>query len=85
MLAASRLYNVDDRMINTCGTVAGMRTDKTTRNIQRKSDTAPLCPSQIPYDLTWDRTNVAAVDSQVLRVWSHGTGHKRRVHPNTPQ
>jgi hypothetical protein len=71
-------------MINRCGTVAGMRTDKRTRSILRKSDPAPLCSSQIPHDLTWDRTHVAAVESQVLTVWSYGTGQKRRVHPIYP-
>jgi hypothetical protein len=58
-------------MIKRCGTVAGMRTDKGTRSIARKSDVAPLCASQIPHDLTWDRTHVAAVESQVLTVWSY--------------
>jgi hypothetical protein len=30
----------------------------------------PLCPAQIPHDLTWDRTRAAAVASQRLTAWA---------------
>jgi hypothetical protein len=30
----------------------------------------PLCPPQIPHDLTWDRTRAAAVGSQRLTAWA---------------
>jgi hypothetical protein len=30
----------------------------------------PLCPPQIPHDLTWARTRAAAVGSQQLAAWA---------------
>jgi hypothetical protein len=30
----------------------------------------PLCPPQIPHDLTWDRPQAAAVGSQRLTAWA---------------
>jgi hypothetical protein len=30
----------------------------------------PLCPPQIPHDLTWDRTRAASVGSQRLTAWA---------------
>jgi hypothetical protein len=35
-----------------------------------KTCTVPLCPPQIPHDLTWDRTRVAAVGSRRLTAWA---------------
>jgi hypothetical protein len=43
-----------------CGTVGGM-SDKENRNTRRKPAPVPLCPSQIPHDLTWARTLAVAV------------------------
>jgi hypothetical protein len=36
------------------------------RNIQRQSASVPLCPPQIPHDLTWAQTRAAAVGSRRL-------------------
>jgi hypothetical protein len=30
----------------------------------------PFCPPQISYDFIWDRTRVAAVESQLLTAWA---------------
>jgi hypothetical protein len=48
------------------GAVGGMRIGKGNRSIGRKPAPVPLCPPQIPHDLTWDRTRTAAVGSQRL-------------------
>jgi hypothetical protein len=36
------------------------------RSTRRKPAAVPLCPPQIPHDLTWARTLAAAVGSQQL-------------------
>jgi hypothetical protein len=41
-------------MVNECGTVCGMRIDRGNRSTRRKPAPVPLCPPQIPRDLTWD-------------------------------
>jgi hypothetical protein len=48
------------------GAVGGMRIDRGNRSTRRKPAPVPLCPPQIPHDLTWDRTRAAAVRSQRL-------------------
>jgi hypothetical protein len=37
------------------GAVGGMIIGKRNLNTRRKSAPVPLCPPQIPHDLTWDR------------------------------
>jgi hypothetical protein len=46
----SRLYIIDDRMINEYGAVGGMRTGR--GSTRRKPAPVAHCPPQIPYDLT---------------------------------
>jgi hypothetical protein len=46
--------------------VGGMRIDRGYRSTRRKPAPVPLCPPQIPHDLTLDRTRAAAVGSQRL-------------------
>jgi hypothetical protein len=36
------------------GAFGGMRIGKGNRNIRRKTAEVPLCPPQIPHDLTWE-------------------------------
>jgi hypothetical protein len=48
------------------GVVGRMRIGRGNRSTQRKPAPVPLCPPQIPHDLTWDRTRAAAVGSQRL-------------------
>jgi hypothetical protein len=44
------------------GAVGGMRIGRGNRSTRRKPTPVPLCPPQIPHDLTWDRTRDAAVE-----------------------
>jgi hypothetical protein len=53
---------VDDE----CGPVGGMRIGSGNRSTRSKPAPVPLCPPQIPYDLTWARTRAAAVGSRRL-------------------
>jgi hypothetical protein len=53
-----------------CGAVGGMRTDRGKRSTRRKRDPLPLCPPQIPHDLTWVRIQTAAVGSRRLTACS---------------
>jgi hypothetical protein len=48
-------------MIDYCGAVGGITIGKGNRSTQRKPASVPLCPPQIPHDLTWVRTRAAAV------------------------
>jgi hypothetical protein len=52
---------IDD---DECGAVGGMRTGRGNRSTRRKLATLPLFPPQMPHDLTWDRTQTAAVGSR---------------------
>jgi hypothetical protein len=52
------------------GAVVGMRIGRGNRSTRRKPAPVPLCPPQIPHDLTWDRTRGAAVGSQRLTAWA---------------
>jgi hypothetical protein len=45
------------RMIDDeCGIVRGMTIGRGNRSTRRKPAPVPLCPPQIPHELTWDRT-----------------------------
>jgi hypothetical protein len=55
------------RMIDDeCGAVGGMKIGRGNRIAQKKPTPMPLCPPQIPHDLTWTRTRTAAVGSRRL-------------------
>jgi hypothetical protein len=41
-----------------CGAVGGMRIGRGNRSTRRKPVPVPLCPPQIPHDLTWARTGL---------------------------
>jgi hypothetical protein len=56
----------DDDDGNWCGAVSGMRTGGGNRSTQRKPAPVPLCPLQIPHDLTWDQTWATTMGSQQL-------------------
>jgi hypothetical protein len=47
-----------------CGAVGGMRIGRGNRSARRKPSPVPLCPPQIPRELTWARTWAAAVGSR---------------------
>jgi hypothetical protein len=55
MLSISSLYTIGDRMVNEYGAVGGMRMGR-----GNQSTHMPLCPPQIPQDLTWDQTQAAS-------------------------
>lgn len=57
-LTVSRLHSVCDRMINEYGIGRG------NRSVRRKAVPVPLCPLQIPQDLSWDRTREQAGGSR---------------------
>jgi hypothetical protein len=54
------------QMIDDCGAIRGMKVGRGNQNTRRKPAPVPLCPLQIPHDLTWARTQAAAVGSQRL-------------------
>jgi hypothetical protein len=58
---------IDD---NDYGAVGGMRIGRGNRSTRRKPAPVPLCPLQIPHDLTWDRTRAAEVGNQRLTAWA---------------
>jgi hypothetical protein len=49
-----------------CGAVGGMKIGYGNRSTRTKPAPVPLCPPQIPHDLSWARTRAAAVGSQRL-------------------
>jgi hypothetical protein len=65
LLYQPRMINDDDY-----GAVGGMRVGRGNRSTRKKPAPVPLCPPQIPHDLTWDRTRDAAVGSQRLTAWA---------------
>jgi hypothetical protein len=62
LLYQRRIIDYDDE----CGPVGGMRIGRGHRRTRRKPAPTPLCPPQIPHDLTWVRTRAAAVESRRL-------------------
>jgi hypothetical protein len=65
LLYQPRMIDDDDY-----GAVDGIRIGKGNRSTRRKPAPVPLCPPQIPHDLTWDRTRAAAVGGQWLTAWA---------------
>jgi hypothetical protein len=57
------------QMMDVYGEFGGMRTGRENWSTQSKPAPVPLCPPQIPHDLTWDRTQAATVESQRLTAW----------------
>jgi hypothetical protein len=51
-----------------CGAVGGMRIGTGNRSTRRKAAPLPLCPPQIPHDLTYARTWAAAVWSRLKNL-----------------
>jgi hypothetical protein len=50
--------------------VGGMRIGGGNRIIRRKPAPVSFCPPQIPHDLTWARTTVAALGNRQLTSWA---------------
>jgi hypothetical protein len=55
-----------------CGAVGGIRIGRGNRSTHRKPTPVPLCPPQIPHDLTWARIQAAARKPATNRL-SYGT------------
>jgi hypothetical protein len=51
---------------NECEAVGGMRIGRGNRSTRNKPAPMPLCPPQIPHDLTWARTRAAVVGCRQL-------------------
>jgi hypothetical protein len=66
---------IDD---DDCGAVGGMRIGRGNRSTRRKPAPVPLCPLQIPHDLTWARTRAAAVGSRATNRLSYGTAYTEK-------
>jgi hypothetical protein len=49
-----RPHTADDRMIDECGTVCGIRIRRGNRNTRRTFALVSLYPPQIAHDMTWD-------------------------------
>jgi hypothetical protein len=57
-----------------CGAIGGMRIGRGNRSTRRKHSPMPLCPPQIPHDMTRARTRTAADTYSVgVLVTYHGT------------
>jgi hypothetical protein len=52
------------------GAVGGLIIGMGNRSTRRKSVPVPLCPPQIPRDLTWARTRAVAVESRRPTAWA---------------
>jgi hypothetical protein len=66
LLCQPHMIDGDDE----CGAVGGMRTVRRNRNTRRIYVPLPLCPPQIPHDLTRARTRATAVGSRWLTAWA---------------
>jgi hypothetical protein len=53
-----------------CGAIGGMRIGRGSRSTRRKPAPMPLCPPQIPHDLTRAGTRATAVGSRRLTAWA---------------
>jgi hypothetical protein len=70
MLSVSKLQSVNNRLINECGAVGGMRTGRGNEITRRKPASVPLRPPQILHELSWNWTRLSAVASQRLTAWA---------------
>jgi hypothetical protein len=61
------MVNVDEY-----GVTVRIRTGNVNRITMRKLPAMPLCPQQIPYDLTWEGTLAAAEGSQNYGMGQRG-------------
>jgi hypothetical protein len=52
-----------------CGAICGLKIDRGTRSTRRKPAPVPLCPPQIPHNLTQARTRAARMGTKLLTAW----------------
>jgi hypothetical protein len=53
-----------------CGAIGGMKIGSGNLSIRRKPAPVPLCPPQIPHDLTRARTRTAAMGIRWVTAWA---------------
>jgi hypothetical protein len=53
-----------------CVAIGGMKISRGNRSTRRKPAPMPLCPPQIPHDLTWAGSRAAAVGSRRVTAWA---------------
>jgi hypothetical protein len=58
------------RMMYDYGTVGEMRISRVSPSFRRKPAPMPICPPQIPHDLTWDWIRAARMGCRRLTVWA---------------
>jgi hypothetical protein len=66
MLLVLRLYSIDDRMVNECGTVGGMRISRGNWSTWKKK--TPQCHHKS--HMTWHGTKATVVESQQITTWA---------------
>jgi hypothetical protein len=59
--SVSRLYSIDDNMINECGAAGGMRIGRGSRSTRGNPSPVTLCLPQIPLDLSLYRNRAAVM------------------------
>jgi hypothetical protein len=64
------LYQLQMMVDGDCGATGWMKIARGSRSTRRKPTPVPLCPPQIPYDLTQARTRAAAVGTRRLTAWA---------------
>jgi hypothetical protein len=62
-------------MINGCGAVQGMRIERGHQSTLRKPVPVPLCPSQIPHDMTFGLNLDCCNGMPVTNFLSYGVPH----------
>jgi hypothetical protein len=62
-----------------CGAIGGIKIGKGNRSTPRKPAPVPLCPPQIPHDLTRARSRAAAVRSRRLSARAMARSVRRNV------
>jgi hypothetical protein len=69
---------------DVCGAIGVMRIGRGNRITRRKHTPVPLCPPQIPHDLTRARIRAAAMGSRRLTAWAltrpNEQGNTKRFH-----
>jgi hypothetical protein len=64
------------QMIDECGAVGGMGTERGNRSTRGKPAPVPFRPPHIPHDLTWYLTRTSVVGSWRLTAWDYDTADK---------
>jgi hypothetical protein len=77
------LYQPQMKDDGDCAAIGGKRVGRGNRSTRRKPAPVPLCPLQIPHNLTRTRTRGAAVGSQRLPPWVMARPYSYARYSNT--